>query len=113
MNERIKMLCKEHGITFAALEKRLGMGNATLKKANEKIQAVRLKALADYFDVSMEYLLTGAGTPQDGLSRQERELLHLFRSLTSDGKNEALKRISELTELPRYTQGMQSGEKTG
>lgn len=53
MNERIKMLCKEHGITFAALEKRLGMGNATLKKANEKIQAVRLKALADYFDVSM------------------------------------------------------------
>lgn len=104
MVERIRELCKQKGTSFAALEKRLGMGNATLKKANNKMQAVRLKALADYFGVSMEYLLTGAETPQDALTAQERELLHLFRYLNSTGQIEALKRITELTELDRYVQ---------
>ena len=110
MNERIKELCKANGITFAALEKRLGMGNATLKKANEKMQAVRLKALADYFGVSMEYLLTGVKTPQDAISGEERELLHLYRKLNATGRSALLEHASDLSDLPKYTQEKVEGK---
>lgn len=37
----------------------LGYANGSIAKSSEKIQAYRLKAIADYFGVSMEYILTG------------------------------------------------------
>lgn len=103
MLERLKALCEMRNTNFAALEKRLGMGNATLKKANEKMQAVRLKALADYFGVSMEYLLTGSETPQNILDAQEHEILRLFRKLNDTGKIEALRAMENLLLAPVYT----------
>lgn len=57
--DRIRELCEKHGTNFSAVEKALGLANASLKKTNEKTQANRLKAIADYFGVSVEYLLTG------------------------------------------------------
>lgn len=60
MIERITELCKKKNTNFSRLEKELGFANASLKKADGKMQACRLKALADYFNVSMEYLLTGS-----------------------------------------------------
>lgn len=57
MVERIRKLCEEKYTTFGALEKKLGFANGSLRKTDEKIQAVRLKTLADYFGVSMEYIL--------------------------------------------------------
>lgn len=103
MVKRIKALCEERGTNFAALEKRLGMGNATLKKANEKMQAVRLKSLADYFGVSMEYLLTGSDKPQNVLSKQEHKLLQLFNNLNAQGQAEALRALGNLSLAPVYT----------
>ncbi len=57
--DRIRELCEKRGTNFSAVEKALGLANASLKKTNEKTQASRLKAIADYFGVSVEYLLTG------------------------------------------------------
>jgi len=59
MVDRIRMLCKKHGMSLASLEKELGFANGSLAKSDEKIQSVRIKAIADYFGVSIEYLLTG------------------------------------------------------
>lgn len=59
MIERIRELCKKNGTSLAAVEKQLGFANGSLAKTDEKTQSVRIKALADYFGVSMEYLLTG------------------------------------------------------
>lgn len=59
MVDRIKVLCKRHGITIAALEKQLGFANGSIAKTDEKTQSGRIKAIADYFGVSMEYLMTG------------------------------------------------------
>lgn len=59
MKERIKSLCELRRITFSQLEKELHFANGSLAKSDEKIQSARLKAIADYFGVSMEYLLTG------------------------------------------------------
>lgn len=57
---RIKEKCMGKGITFAELEREIGFSNGSIAKSKiEKIQASRLKAIADYFGVTMEYLLIG------------------------------------------------------
>lgn len=56
--EIIKSLCKEHGISLSKLEKILGYGNASLSKA-KVIPSDRILEISKYFDVSMEYLMTG------------------------------------------------------
>ena len=103
MIERLRRLCADNGTTFSAVEKALGLGNASLKKAGESMQAWRLKKLADYFGVSMEYLLTGAETANNAFSAQERELLRLYRSLTPEGRTEALERVGEMTIMDKWT----------
>lgn len=90
MKNRLRELCSKKGTSFKAVERELGFANGSLAKSDEKIQAVRLKMLADYFDVTMEYLLTGSETPQETLSAPERELLHLFRKLAPEGRTELL-----------------------
>lgn len=59
MLERIADLCKKHGTTFAGLEKSLGFANGSIAKTNEKTQITRLKAIADFFGVTIDYLING------------------------------------------------------
>lgn len=54
--EKIENLCKENEISFAKLEKDLGYSNGSLKKATS-IKIDRLVELANYFNVSVDYLL--------------------------------------------------------
>ena len=46
-------------MSLKALEKELGFANGSIAKTDEKTQSGRIKAIADYFGVSMEYILTG------------------------------------------------------
>ena len=58
--EVIKHLCDEHGIALTALEKELGFGRGSLGKLKSSgTSANRLQKIADYFGVSIEYLMTG------------------------------------------------------
>lgn len=104
MLERIRQLCKEKGLTFAGLEKALGFANASIAKTNEKTQICRLKQIADYFNVSIDYLVYGSETPNNGLSAEERTIIALFQKLNAQGKKEAIKRITELAKLAEYTE---------
>lgn len=52
----IKDLCEKKGISIRKLEQDLGFGNGSIAKTNQKIQADRLRDIADYFGVSMDYL---------------------------------------------------------
>ena len=56
--EIIRRLCKENKISISKLETELGYGNGSIAKSSN-MSADRLKQIADYFDVSMEYLITG------------------------------------------------------
>lgn len=61
--ERIMELCKERRIPVSRLEKDLGFSNGYLKNLTKgKISAERLFAIAEYFDVSPEWLMTGNET---------------------------------------------------
>jgi len=59
MVNRIRELCKQKGMTLSSLEKALGFANGSIAKSDEKTQSARIKAIADFFGVSMEYLMTG------------------------------------------------------
>lgn len=59
--DRVKALCKERGIPISVLEKRLGFSNAYfagLKKGS--LPDDRLKKVADYFGVSVGFLISGS-----------------------------------------------------
>lgn len=58
--ERILELCHERRVPVARLERELQFSNGYLKNLQEgKLPAERLFAVAEYFGVSPEYLLTG------------------------------------------------------
>lgn len=87
MVERIKELCLQRGTNIAQLERALGFANGSISKSDQKIQSVRLKAIADYFGVSMEYLLGFQDTaPPLIVSDFEYEIITEYRKLTPDAK---------------------------
>lgn len=58
MLEKISKLCSERGITITALERELNFGNSTIAKWREVSPSVsKLKKVADYFGVSVDYFL--------------------------------------------------------
>lgn len=54
----IKDLCKRNGTSIKQLEKELDYGNGSLAKA-KTIPSDRILDISRYFNVSMEYLMTG------------------------------------------------------
>lgn len=60
MVEKICMLCNEKKISIGKLENILGFGNGTIWKWKKSSPSVeKLKAVADYFGVTIDYLLEG------------------------------------------------------
>ncbi len=54
----IERRCKENGMTISALEKAVGLGNATIKGWAESLPRVdNLKKVADYFGCTVDELL--------------------------------------------------------
>lgn len=59
--DRVKELCKAQNITQGELEKRLGISNGASSKWAKSIpNAKLLQELSEFFQVSSEYLITGA-----------------------------------------------------
>ena len=68
--ENIKKLCKQHSIAVTALEKELGFGRGSIGKLrNGQTSAERLQKIADYFNVTTDFLLTG--TDENGLTEKD------------------------------------------
>lgn len=87
MYEIFQKLCEEKGISAYKVCKETGITTATMsnwKAGRYKIKADKLQKIADYFEVSLEYLMTGKETTiveDDFLSTltpQEREKITLL-----------------------------------
>lgn len=66
--ENIQTICKNHGISVPKLEKEIGLGNGAIYKWSiSSPTADKLQKVADYFNVSTDYLLGRADpvTPVD------------------------------------------------
>ena len=60
LKERIKTLCKEKGITVNKLEKTLGFGTGYVAKLdNSTPNTAKIQLIADFFNVSLDYLMNG------------------------------------------------------
>lgn len=85
--DRVKELANRDNITISALEKKLGFSNKSLypHTKGSTIRGDRVIALAEYFGVSTDYLLTGKDAEY---SADERQLILVYRSMNDDGKEE-------------------------
>ena len=105
---RIETLRNEAGISQCKLEKELGFSNGSISKwKNSTPNPERLKKLADYFDVSVEYLMTGEETRftveqakiDVQLARQQKrikEYMLKFANLSDDKRNQIMSFIDML-----------------
>ena len=76
--ERIEFLRKKHKISQGKFEQELGFSNGSISKWKTSMpNSKRLQKLADYFNVSVEYLITGQekeGGENYYLNEKTREL---------------------------------------
>lgn len=55
---RVKTLCDERKVTFAEVEREIGISNGQIRRwDNVSPKSATLQKVADYFDVSTDYLL--------------------------------------------------------
>ena len=75
-----------------------------------------VELLAKYLHVEKSDLLEEKNSTSEEIvlkiTEQEIELIRAFYKLNSDGRREAIKRIMELSEIPRYAQDTQLSENT-
>ncbi|MDY4001615.1 MAG: helix-turn-helix transcriptional regulator [Streptococcus orisratti] len=71
--EKIKELCKKQGISLNQLEDKLGFSQNyiySMKKGNPKVE--NLQKIADYFNVSTDYLLGRTDNPRIATDEPEK-----------------------------------------
>ena len=92
ITDRIRELCQKNGLSVTKLEEQLHFGNGSITKAKTKAMGSdRLYAIAQYFQVSMEYLMTGYMESQNDFSLLEREIIQAFRSADFIDQNSVLR----------------------
>ena len=68
----IRDLCAKNKTSIKALEKELGFSNGSLAKAST-IKNERLQKIADYFNVTVDYLMTGEEKEEKHYSKEVLE----------------------------------------
>lgn len=99
INERIKLLRTENGLSQAELGKALGIGQSTVA-AHERSHDPNIYSLiayADFFECTLDYLAGREDAPLPyALTEQERALLQAFRALNPQTKEYALENMKLL-----------------
>ena len=98
--ERVKRLCKQRKVPIARLERELNFSNGYIGQLRKGVLPYeRAVAIAEYFGVTPEYLLTGEETKKESTSISESELQYSDIDLL-----EAFKRADpDIQELIRRT----------
>lgn len=83
--ERIKSLCITENITIKELERIIQISNGSIRHWNEKTPSVeRVLLVADYFKVSLDWLVTGKES--GNLTPEEQILVETYRHADDRGK---------------------------
>ena len=91
VKERIQFLCKKNGITSKSLEEHLGFGKGYISKIDKSAPNLsKIKPIADYFGVTVDYLMTGkeANSGEVELtSKDERDITNDLRKMMANIRN--------------------------
>ena len=97
--ENIKLLATKSNITIAEVERNCGLGQGTIGKWSKSSPVIdKLLAVATYFKVSVDSLVSDESFPSSILREDEQQLLVLYGKLSSDGKVVARHEIKKLLE---------------
>ena len=87
-------LCKKNNLAVTALEKELGFGRGSIGKLKSgKTSADRLQKIANYFNVSVNYLLTGENDKPFMPQTQNQEIIDFANRIMSDEDESFRKRF--------------------
>lgn len=106
--ERLKELRKIKNVSQAEFAKYMNVAQNTVSRwenGDRLMDTETLLRAAEYFNVTADYLL---GRKPEQIAAGNRtplqsKLLSEFYNLNDIGKREAIKRVSELAEIPKYT----------
>ena len=92
LKERIQQLCKQSGISMNQLEDQLGFGKGYISKLGKSTPNVtKIQKIAEFFGVSVDYLMTGEDSVKTELSvKDERDITKDLNSIMKklqDGEN--------------------------
>lgn len=91
LRERVKHLCKEQGISMNKLENELNFGKGYISKLGSSQPNVnKLQQIADYFSVSLDYLMSGASNgdnPSSLTAKDERDIAKDMENIRNKLKN--------------------------
>ena len=98
-------LCDENDISQSELARRVSIAKSAVSRYFNKTREFPLNRTRDFADalgVTTEYLL-GIELESPKLNINEKKLLINYNKLNDLGQREAIKRVSELTEIEKYT----------
>lgn len=93
--DRISSLCKERGMSVSALEKELEFSNGSLAKAKD-IPSSRILEISEYFNVPMNWIMTGKEPEFDKYGVESARLVAKIRN--DSGLTQALEKYFELSD---------------
>lgn len=93
MKDRIKALCKKKGVSMNTAEKEIGLAKGYISKLDKSNpNMTTLQKMADYFDVSVEYLMAGKENESNDselTSKDERDIAKSLDHIMSEIKSGA------------------------
>lgn len=105
--KNLKRIAYEHNKTQADISRELNITQSTVSSwmIGTRIPRMdKIDMLCNYFNCSRAEIMEENPTiHRELVSNNERDLLRLFRSLTTEGQVEALERIAEMTESKRWS----------
>ncbi|MDU2686682.1 MAG: helix-turn-helix transcriptional regulator [Paeniclostridium sordellii] len=111
---KIKKRRTDLNMSYQELANKTGLSKSTLQRyetgAIKNMPIDKLEILASALNVSPAYLMgwenvdiqNELNKTENTISIKERKLLNSFNNLNETGKDEAIKRVSELTLIPSY-----------
>lgn len=85
--QRIRNLCNSKGLTFAELERILGFSNGQIRRWEKTKPGIdKIQKVADYFDVSVDYLL---GREKDEYAGEQKDEDILIMHRATENMTEA------------------------
>jgi repressor protein len=98
--DRIRSLANERKVTLAELERNLDFSNGSLRKwGTSTPSGDKIEKVADYFNVSVDYLLGRTQNPYTSndnlMNTQELETLIMFRKETEDMSDDEKERFNK------------------
>lgn len=89
--KKIQSLCKEKKVSIAELERRTGISNGQIRKWDTSTPGIdKLEVIADYFDVSTDYLLgrTDKENYYDLTEKDERDIEKQLEIMINNAESE-------------------------